>query len=152
MGQDDKATRWHNQMRLLLGARPVEVLEPIAGTPQLTQALAKQYRLSIVTTRSAEEVNIFLDQNGFNGAFSVIVSGDSSRRLRPHPQPVRQAAEALGIPAAQCVLVGDTGADIQAAKAAGVFAIGVLCGFGDAKDLCDADLVLPTTAQLADWL
>ncbi|MCC7352176.1 MAG: AI-2E family transporter [Anaerolineae bacterium] len=152
MGLEDEAARFHGWLCRLRGVRPADALQPVAGTPQLVRALAARYRLCIVTTRCAEEVNTFLEQNGFNGAFSVIVSGDCSRRLRPHPQPVRQAAEALGVSPAQCVLVGDTGADVQAAKAAGVFAIGVLCGFGDAKDLSDADLILPTTAHLADWL
>ncbi len=152
MGLDDEAWRFYGWLCRLRGARPAGALRPVAGTPQLAQALARRYRLSIVTTRRAEEVTAFLEQNGFNSAFSVIVSGDSSRRLKPHPQPLRQAAEALGVPLAQCVLVGDTAADIQAAKAAGVFAIGVLCGFGDAKDLSEADLVLPSTAHLADWL
>jgi predicted PurR-regulated permease PerM/phosphoglycolate phosphatase-like HAD superfamily hydrolase len=152
MGWDDEALRFYGWLCRLRGARPADALRPVAGTPQLAQALARRYRLSIVTTRRAEEVTAFLEQNGFNGAFSAIVSGDSSRRLKPHPQPLRQAAEALGVPLAQCVLVGDTAADIQAAKAAGVFAIGVLCGFGDAKDLSEADLVLPSTAHLADWL
>jgi hypothetical protein len=31
-------------------------------------------------------------------------------------------------------------------------AVGVLCGFGERQDLINADLVLDSTAELADWL
>jgi phosphoglycolate phosphatase len=49
-------------------------------------------------------------------------------------------------------MVGDTAADVRAARAAGSLAVGVLCGFGDRADLKQADLVLAHTADLAEWL
>ena len=56
--------------------------------------------------------------------------------------PVAKAAEKLGVPVAQCVMVGDTEVDVRAAKAAGALAVGVLCGFGERNDFGDADLVV----------
>jgi phosphoglycolate phosphatase-like HAD superfamily hydrolase len=58
----------------------------------------------------------------------------------------------LGVAPEQVALVGDTAADIQAAKAAGAVAVGVLCGFGERDDLEQADLILESTAELAEWL
>ncbi len=51
-------------------------------------------------------------------------------------------------------MVGDTAVDIISAKAAGSYAIGVLCGFGEREDLlaAGADLILEATAELTDWL
>ena len=49
-------------------------------------------------------------------------------------------------------MVGDSGMDVRAAKAAGMLAIGVLSGFGEERDLRDADLVVGSTAQLGAWL
>ncbi len=38
---------------------------------------------------------------------------------KPRPGLVRRAARALGIPAGRCVVIGDTGGDVEAALAAG---------------------------------
>lgn len=152
LGLDDETFRLYARVRRLQGLLPTDGLQPVEGTPQLARALAGRYRLGLITSRSQEEAKAFLERNGFDGVFSVIVARDTSPRLKPHPQPVRQAAEKLGVPPAQCVVVGDTLEDIRAAKAAGALAIGVLCGLGDQHDLDEADLVLPTTTQLAEWL
>jgi HAD superfamily hydrolase (TIGR01549 family) len=149
---DDETFRLYAWLQRLRGVRAADGLQPVAGTPELARALAGRYRLGLITSRSQEEAKAFLERNGFDGVFSVIVARDTTRRLKPHPQPVRQAAEKLGISPAHCAMVGDTAADIQAAKAAGALAIGVLCGLGDKQDLSEADLVLPTTTQLAEWL
>ncbi|MGC5245968.1 HAD-IIIA family hydrolase [Gordonia sp. DT219] len=42
---------------------------------------------------------------------------------KPLPGMVRRAAEELGVPASECVVVGDIGADVEAARAAGADAI-----------------------------
>jgi phosphoglycolate phosphatase-like HAD superfamily hydrolase len=49
-------------------------------------------------------------------------------------------------------MVGDTGVDVRSAKAAGALAVAVLCGFGEMPDFGDADLVIDSTARLAEWL
>jgi phosphoglycolate phosphatase-like HAD superfamily hydrolase len=49
-------------------------------------------------------------------------------------------------------MVGDTRLDVRAAKRAGALAVGVLCGFGTQGDLCEADLVLASPADLKAWL
>lgn len=45
---------------------------------------------------------------------------------KPDPFPVRSACERLGVPSAQCVMVGDTPDDVASARAAGCVGIGVL--------------------------
>ena len=72
--------------------------------------------------------------------------------MKPHPMPVRMAAEQLGVDAEQCIMVGDTSVDIRAGKAAGALAVGVRCGFGQDGDFHEADLVLDRPEQLLEWL
>jgi phosphoglycolate phosphatase-like HAD superfamily hydrolase len=47
-------------------------------------------------------------------------------------------------------MVGDTTVDIRAGKTAGAQTVGVLCGFGEEKELKDmgADLILSSTPEL----
>jgi phosphoglycolate phosphatase len=51
-------------------------------------------------------------------------------------------------------MVGDTVVDILAGKKAGTQTVGVLCGFGEKRELerAGADLILPSTTDLADYL
>jgi histidinol-phosphate phosphatase family protein len=44
---------------------------------------------------------------------------DGCRCCKPGPELVERAASALGVPVDRCVLIGDTGADVGAALAAG---------------------------------
>jgi histidinol-phosphate phosphatase family protein len=44
---------------------------------------------------------------------------DGCECRKPAPALVRRAAAALGVTVAECALVGDTGGDVQAARAAG---------------------------------
>jgi N-acetyl-D-muramate 6-phosphate phosphatase len=81
-----------------------------------------------------------------------MVTRDEVRQIDPHPMPVRLASQELGLAPSQCVLVGDTDADVRSAKAAGALSVGVLCGFGERADFEEADLVLESPAQLVDWL
>jgi N-acetyl-D-muramate 6-phosphate phosphatase len=118
----------------------------------MLRALSERYRLAVVTSRSQREATAFLAQYGLSDLFHAIVTRDNVRRLKPHPMPVRAAAEKLGLPPEQCVMVGDTEVDVRSAKAAGTLVVAVLCGFGEMNDFEDADLVIDTTAQLGEWL
>ncbi len=82
----------------------------------------------------------------------MVVTHEDTRRLKPHPGPIRYAAEQLGVAVERCLMVGDTGLDVRAAKAAGACAVGVLCGFGERGDLAGADLILENTAELGEQL
>ncbi len=127
-------------------------LVPVAGTVELVQALYGRYLLGIVSTRSEAEVQVYLAQHGLAGYFGIVVGYDTTVRIKPHAQPLRWAASQLGVDPRNVVMVGDTAADVRAAKSAGALAVGVLCGFGDRADLRRADLVLASTAGLSAWL
>jgi len=70
------------------------------------------------------------------------------------PGPVIEAARALGVAPEDCLMVGDTRADILAGRRAGAQTVGVLCGFGEREDLeaCGADAILASTAEVGRLL
>jgi HAD superfamily hydrolase (TIGR01549 family) len=134
------------------GIRKPEDFVAVAGSPEMLRELAGRYRLAIVTSRGHQEANAFLVQHDLGDLFYAVITRDDVRRLKPHPMPVTKAAEKLGVPVGQCVMVGDTEVDVRSAKAAGALAIGVLCGFGERNDFEDADLVIESSAQVGEWL
>jgi phosphoglycolate phosphatase len=117
-------------------------------------ALEPRYRLAIVTTRQAHDARAFLRQHGLEDAFEAVVTSETTWRLKPHPAPVVAAARQLGVPAERCVMVGDTTVDVKAGRRAGAWAVGVLCGFGERRELerAGAHLILETTPQLGSIL
>jgi phosphoglycolate phosphatase len=58
-----------------------------------------------------------------------VVCGDSTPHLKPHPAPLRLAAERLGLPPEKCIYVGDDQRDVQAARAAGMRPVAVEWGY-----------------------
>ncbi len=126
----------------------------IPGVEPLLRTLAAGHRLAIVSTRDEAAAEAFLRQYGLRDLFSLIVTQRSTPRLKPHPDPVRFAAARFGLPPSACVMVGDTPVDILAARRAGAWAVGVLCGFGEEEELwrAGAHLVLPSTADLLHHL
>jgi N-acetyl-D-muramate 6-phosphate phosphatase len=126
----------------------------IDGAAAMLDALAAHYPLALVTSRDRRGVDAFLEQFGLRPYFKVVVSALSAARIKPHPAPVLFAAETLGLPASECIMIGDTTVDIEAGRRAGAQTVGVLCGFGEREELqrAGAHLILERTPQLLDTL
>ena len=59
----------------------------------------------------------------------TIVSGDTTPHAKPHPAPLLEAARQLGVPAGQCLYVGDDERDIVAGLAAGMKTVAATYGY-----------------------
>jgi phosphoglycolate phosphatase-like HAD superfamily hydrolase len=127
---------------------------PVAGAADLINQLAGRYRLAVVSTRTLHEAKTFLASIGVGGRMELIVGRESTWRIKPHPQPIHFAARGLGISVGRCLMVGDTPVDVRAARRAGAWACGVLCGYGERAELerAGAHVILEHTRQLAELL
>jgi HAD superfamily hydrolase (TIGR01549 family) len=152
LGLDDELFTLGDRLRRLRGLRTPANFQPVDGVVEAVRELSGRYPLGIVTTRSRRDAQAFLEQHALADCFSVVVTHEDTWRLKPHPEPIRYAAEQLGVAIERCLMVGDTGVDVRTAKAAGACAVGVLCGFGEQGDLAGADLILENTAELEEWL
>jgi phosphoglycolate phosphatase-like HAD superfamily hydrolase len=127
---------------------------PVAGAADLINRLAGRYRLAVVSTRTLSEAAAFLASIGIREQIELIVGRESTWRIKPHPQPIHLAARGLDVPVGHCLMVGDTPVDVRAARRAGAWACGVLCGYGERAELerAGAHVVLEHTHQLAGLL
>lgn len=143
---------WAFSLRQRLSHRTRATFRLIPGVDALIAHLALRLPLAVVTTRSQADATAFLTQHGLSGYFACCVTCETTKRLKPHPEPIQYAANCLGVKPEACVMVGDTTPDIRAARNAGAWAVGVLCGFGKEDELwrAGAHLVLPSTADLLD--
>lgn len=84
-----------------------------------------------------------------------VVSGDTTARAKPHPDPLLAAAAAIALPPAACLYVGDAERDVQAARAAGMPVLVARWGYiPPGEDPLDwaGDGCLARPAELLDWL
>ena len=82
-------------------------------------------RLGLVTSGTRSRVARELEGLKMGGLFRVVVSAEDVERRKPDPEPLRRGLEFLGVPAAEAAYVGDSPEDVEMARAAGVFVVGV---------------------------
>lgn len=154
LGLDDTVFDLGDRLRSLRGLKTPLNFRPVDGVGETLEDLSQRYHLAIVTTRSRGHAELFVRQQELTDLFTVIVGREDTWRIKPHPSPVLHAAEKLDVPVERCLMVGDTTADVWAARSAGARSAGVLCGFGEEDELerAGADLILETTSQLNRWM
>lgn len=126
----------------------------IPGVQEMLARLARRYPLAVVSARDTRTTMLFLDQFELTPFFRCIATAQTCQHTKPYPDPVLWAAEQMGVPPEDCLMIGDTTVDIRAGKAAGAQTVGVLCGFGEEAELRQrgADMILATTPELAEVL
>ncbi|MDA8382375.1 MAG: phosphoglycolate phosphatase [Betaproteobacteria bacterium] len=115
----------------------------------------KGIRWGIVTNKPARFTLPLLEALNLSARAACVISGDTCRNAKPHPEPLLRAAQQLGADPARCLYVGDAERDAQAARAAGMPAIiagyGYL-GAGDQPERWGVDGILDAPADLLTFL
>ena len=75
---------------------------------------------------------------GLAGMFETQVFCEDCERRKPDPEPLRLAVGRLGISPAEAAYVGDSPEDVEMARAAGVFSVGIAGGFPNRDALARA--------------
>ncbi|HET8748706.1 MAG TPA: HAD family hydrolase [Ramlibacter sp.] len=122
----------------------------VAGVQEMLHALAAHYPMCTITTGGAPRVERFLEHYGVRQLFRVVVGSQTTRRMKPHPEPLLYAAKIMEVDPKACVMIGDTTIDVRCGRLAGAQTVGVLCGFGTERELKEAgaNLILRTTSDL----
>jgi len=126
----------------------------ITGAVEMIRTLCTRYPLALVTTRDAYSTDCFLKQFDIHHCFTAVATSQTCFYTKPFPDPVLWAARQMGVPAQNCLMIGDTVVDIRAGRAAGTQTVGVLCGFGSEDELrrAKADEILSATPDLLNIL
>jgi len=126
----------------------------VPGVEAMLRRLNGRYPMTVVSARDEDSTLAFLNQFDLAKYFDFVITALSAEHTKPYPDPILLAAQKMGVAPEACLMTGDTTVDIRAGKAAGAQTVGVLCGFGEDAELRrkGADLILPSTADLADVL
>ena len=110
-------------------------------------------RQALCTNKPMSVTQLIIDSLDISGFFSCVVGGDSTAHKKPHPLPLQTCLQGLGAQPQEAVMVGDSGADVGAARAAGVTVILVPDGYtGVAAATLGADHVIKNLSDIPGWI
>jgi pyrophosphatase PpaX len=127
-----------------------EELLASAGMEQALATLKAEGRtLGLVTAKRRATVELAFERLPLAHFFDVVVGGDETTRHKPDPAPLHLALERLQAEPERSAYVGDSPYDMQAARAGGLYAVGVTWGRIHERDaLTHADVVVDTPEEL----
>jgi len=121
--------------------RDVTPADMLPGASELLQEIHAAGLKSAVGSASKNASQV-VQQLGIASLLDAVSDGYSVVNPKPAPDLFLHAAAQLGVPPAECVVVEDAAAGIQAAQAGGFRSVGL----GPAERVGAADLVLPSLA------
>ena len=126
------------------------------GMDELLQQIEQQsMRWGVVTNKPARFTEPLLEALGVSQRAACIISGDSTEKRKPHPEPMLLACRQLGIEPACCLYVGDARRDIDAGRNAGMLTLVAAFGYIGEQDTPDdwqAHGVVDSPLSILDWL
>ncbi|WP_340034185.1 HAD-IA family hydrolase [Paenibacillus sp. FSL E2-0202] len=117
--------------------------QPLAGLHSfLEQCSAASLKLGVVTSDGAKTTGEHLEWLNVAGYFDSVVTRDRVKNGKPAPEMAELACRELGLSPEETIIIGDSNADMQLGKGAGLrLAIGISAS-GDGEHLIDADVII----------
>ena len=110
-------------------------------------------RLGVVSAKPRATIELALAGAAVDSYFDVVVGSDETEKYKPDPEPLLLGLDRLGAAVADAAYVGDSPFDMQAARAAGLYAVGVTWGqIHGRRALVDADVIVETVDELLSAL
>ncbi len=110
--------------------------DPTAGCfpfPHVPEVLAGMmgmgFLLGVVTNKPISPAMSILRHFTLIPVLGVVVGGDSTPHMKPHPEPFLHAADQLGLTPERVIVVGDSFNDVEGARRAGMRTIAVSYGY-----------------------
>lgn len=94
----------------------------------------REMNWGVVTNKPAWLTEPLMEQIGLSKRAACIVSGDTTKNRKPHPEPMYLACINAGSKPNECIYIGDALRDIQAGKNAGMKTVIAAYGYIDEAD------------------
>ena len=126
---------------------------PFSGVENLlTRLKQKGYSICIASSNPTKTIQAICEQ--CNLVVDHCIGMEDVEHGKPAPDMILTAASRLGLPISDCIMVGDTTFDIQAAKAANCLSVGVLTGSQSLEVLriANPDYILSSITEVESLL
>ncbi|TKT69377.1 phosphoglycolate phosphatase [Aquamicrobium sp. LC103] len=123
---------------------------PMPGAREaLAHLRANGIATAVATNKPEKAANEVLSHFGLAGMLATVVAGEAVARKKPAPDALLLALERLGVPPSKALMVGDSKADVGAARAAGMPVVIVRGGYTQTPpEELGADLVCASLLDL----
>jgi HAD superfamily hydrolase (TIGR01509 family) len=122
----DEARRLAQRKRELYGEFSRHGTETVPGVVDFIDQLARLgVPRAVGTSATRPDVDALLGELGLLGRFDAVVTAEDVTRGKPDPQVYLEAARRLAVAPPECVVFEDAVSGVQAARTAGMRAIGV---------------------------
>lgn len=130
----DKSSNYTQQQKLDFAQQKNDIYRSLLGqlTPQSVSSDVlqcinglKSKGIRIAIGSSSKNTKYILQRLGIIDCFDAIVDGNDITHSKPHPEVFVKAAQALGLPEKDCMVVEDAFAGIDAALAGGFTAVAI---------------------------
>jgi phosphoglycolate phosphatase len=112
---------------------------PYEGITGLLDALSALGRPMAILSNKPHAFTVEMVRHFFSAwKFAAVFGARDSHPRKPDPAAALEASAAMGLSPAQLLYAGDTGTDMETARNAGMFAVGVLWGFRPRAELLDS--------------
>ena len=101
----------------------------------LNQLKRMGFKMGCVTNKPRSCTGLLLERSELARFFEVVVAGDDLVEVKPAPAPLLYAADQLEVDPQNCVVIGDSQNDIDAARAAGMPVLAVTWGYHQGLEL-----------------
>ena len=112
------------------------------------------FKLACITNKSEAFTLPLLRATKLLNYFDIVLSGDSLPKKKPDPMPLHHACKFFGILPNEMLLIGDSGNDTEAARAAGSYVFCVPYGYNEGRDVheLDCDRVIPSIYEAVHFI
>jgi HAD superfamily hydrolase (TIGR01509 family) len=124
-------------------------IQPLPGARDLVEALKGRLPIGVASNSLRHLLELALRGAGMEGAFDVVLAGDEVADPKPAPDLYLEACRRLGSDPAETIALEDTPTGVTAAKAAGVYVIGIPSL--DGLSLDQADLLAGSLDDPSVW-
>lgn len=148
-------SRYVQWVREEYGRRWAQKTRPYPQIPELLHELKnRKLRLAVLTNKPEPIAQVMIEYFFTDAPFEIITGAVPGRPLKPDPAGALDIAMKMALNPDEFLYLGDTGTDMQTAKAAGMYPVGVLWGFRSAAELVEngAELLLEQPEQLLDFI
>lgn len=134
----EKKNNWYREL-----ISKMDESEMLPGVKDFINKL-KNSNIKVAIGSSSKNTMTILNSIKMVDCFDAIIDGNKITKAKPDPEVFLLGAEALDVKPDECVVFEDAKAGIEAAKKAGMYAIGI----GSEEVLKEADKVIPDTNSL----
>jgi phosphoglycolate phosphatase-like HAD superfamily hydrolase len=132
---------------------PVALAQPFTDIRKLFLNIHRLgIKIAIATTDDREPTHAMFQAFGVRDLITTMVCGDDGIQAKPAPDMVTIICRRMNMDPCNVVVIGDTAADLQMARSAGVgYVVGVLSGVGSLANLTPlADMLIDTIDSLQE--